>query len=297
MAEKSVSRWQEICVAFSALAEACRSGADIASEWEAFASLSRESERMPPTHLVVVLRRLKNLAPTAEARGRVTILDHGTGTGINILYLAALGYHDVWGANVVPKAQPQNRVFREILGKAEDRIFQYDGQTLPLADGTVDLVLSQQVVEHLPDAVIDSYYAEEGRILRNGGVALHQVPHRWMPYDGHTRTWFFTLLPDGMRLPIWKKFASNPDQIGNYLFLRDRKDHFQRAIKYIGDTHDDSLLRLKNTDAMADYHGPKAIALVRRAVGSILRIPGLGQIALGLFRPFSMMETVSTKSS
>lgn len=290
-----MSRWRAIREAFANLATACQAGDDLAATWGAFAALARESEAAPPTHLLAALQWLDRLAAERDGRASVVILDHGTGTGINILYLAALGYTNVWGANVVDKAQPQNRVFREILGAETDRIFLYDGAVLPMTDESVDLVVSQQVVEHLSDDVLDAYYREEGRVLRKGGLALHQAPHRWMPYDGHTRTWFVSLLPKFLRDPIWPRVAHHPEQIGSYLFLRDRRDHFDRARRYIGETSDESLLRLGDSLRADDYEGPRSLGYVRRAIGTLVATPGVGPLARLALRPICMLETVSVK--
>lgn len=287
-----MTSWHDIRVCFTALALACRNDAPIDAEWAAFVALVQDSASHPPTHLVMVLSWLAEMHGPKE---QITILDHGTGTGVNILYLAALGYTDVWGANVVPKAQPQNRIFRELLGKTEDRIFQYDGIRLPLADSSVDLVLSQQVVEHLPDAVINGYYEDEGRVLKSDGRALHQVPHRWMPYDGHTKTWFAGYLPNPIRFPVWRMMAQNPEQIGSYLFLRERRDHFTRAQQAIGPTSDQSLMRLSVSLSANDYEGPRSIGVLRRGMGQLFRLPILGGAIRSLVRPFSMLETVSIK--
>lgn len=287
--------WVAIKERFADLVDACRTGAPLDGPWTAFAEVARATETEPPEHLWLALPELRRLEQARGGRDAIVILDHGTGTAINILYLAALGYTNVWGANVVEKAQAQNRVFREVLGLTEDRIFIYDGALLPLDDDSVDLVLSQQVVEHVPDAVLDTYYAEEGRILRSGGVALHQVPHRWMPYDGHTRTWFMTFLPKGLRNAVWPRLAANPEQIGTYLFLRDRADHFDRLERYIGATNDHSLSRIDSLRTGRDREGGGLSRTLRKLLGTMMSIPLIGRVLRAAIRPISMLETVSVK--
>jgi SAM-dependent methyltransferase len=44
-----------------------------------------------------------------------------------------------------------------------------------LADGSVDLVISNSVLEHVPAEVLDALLAESRRILRAGGISLHGV--------------------------------------------------------------------------------------------------------------------------
>lgn len=291
--------WRDIRSAFNDVALACREDRPIEAVWEAFATVCRANEAAPPAHLMGVMPELLRLADLRGGRNKVAILDHGTGTAINILFLAALGFTDVRGANVVPKAQPQNRVFREIFGEpdipGQERIFLYPGDILPLPDESMDLILSQQVLEHVPDAVLDTYYAEEGRILRPGGIAIHQVPHRWIPYEGHTRTWLLTYLPGRLGNAVWRRFANNPEQIGSYLFLRDRTDHLNRAERHIGSTRDDSLTRLTDPRYTRDYEGPRLIGFIRRTIGGSMRIPLFGTLLRAAIRPISMLETCSVK--
>lgn len=291
-----MTTWFAIRDAFSELSRACKSGASIDEQWDRFSRQVRESADSPPAHLDALIEFCTELADERGGRDLVRILDHGTGTGINILYLAALGFRAVWGCNVVDKAQPHNRVFREILETGEDRIVIYEGQTLPFADAMFDVVLSQQVVEHLPDAIIDGYYAEEGRVLIAGGRAFHQLPHRWLPYDGHTRTWFVSYLPRSMRNAIWRRIASNPSQIETYLFLRDRSDHFTRAERYIGKTSDSSGDILFSKAGLRDYEGPAAMALARRTAVHLADLPLIGSVFRAACRPLIMIETCSVKA-
>ena len=61
----------------------------------------------------------------------------------------------------------------------------YDGNIIPLEDGSMDNVLSTQTIEHIPNP--ERIGAEWRRILRPGGKVLLTVPFMWpeheMPYD------------------------------------------------------------------------------------------------------------------
>lgn len=53
-----------------------------------------------------------------------------------------------------------------------------DGVNLPLPDESVDFVFSSNVLEHVTD--LDALFAEQLRILKPGGLALHIMPnHLW----------------------------------------------------------------------------------------------------------------------
>ena len=71
----------------------------------------------------------------------------------------------------------------------------YDGERWPIHDATVDVVLSTETLEHVPDP--PQYLAEAFRCLKPGGELILTVPFaaRWhfIPHD----YWRFT--PSGLR--------------------------------------------------------------------------------------------------
>ena len=66
--------------------------------------------------------------------------------------------------------------------------FQYDGKELPLKSNTFDIIFSDQVMEHCYH--IDDFYREAARVLKPDGVMQVNFPHRFVPFDSHSRTWF-----------------------------------------------------------------------------------------------------------
>jgi len=60
-----------------------------------------------------------------------------------------------------------------------------DGQELPLVSGSIDLIIAQALLEHVPDPV--RIIAEARRVLRPGGVLYVNVPflqpYHWGPLD------------------------------------------------------------------------------------------------------------------
>jgi SAM-dependent methyltransferase len=70
-----------------------------------------------------------------------------------------------------------------------------DASSIPIPDGSVDVVLCTQVLEHVPDPIC--VVKEIARILRGGGkllltaplgCGLHQEPHHY--YGGYTPYWY-----------------------------------------------------------------------------------------------------------
>lgn len=61
--------------------------------------------------------------------------------------------------------------------------------TLPVADGSRDVVLSVQVLEHVRD--LDRYLSEAGRVLRPGGMLVLSTHGNWLyhPHPEDHRRW------------------------------------------------------------------------------------------------------------
>jgi SAM-dependent methyltransferase len=107
-------------------------------------------------------RIVAHLAPGAR------ILEIGAGTGEQAADLARRGFQ----VTAIEMAES---------GYAGDRIFpitNYDGRTIPLADASVDIVFSSNVLEHVPD--LARMHAEIKRVLRPSGYCVHVMPtHAW----------------------------------------------------------------------------------------------------------------------
>jgi SAM-dependent methyltransferase len=61
------------------------------------------------------------------------------------------------------------------------------GTALPFPDASFDLVISLDVLEHIPDT--DAHLSEVARVLRPGGSYLIQTPNKWMNALFETIRW------------------------------------------------------------------------------------------------------------
>lgn len=68
-----------------------------------------------------------------------------------------------------------------------------DSAKLPFADATFDIVVSNHVVEHIPDQ--STHLQELMRVLRPGGVAYLATPNKLWLRDPHYRLPFISWLP------------------------------------------------------------------------------------------------------
>jgi SAM-dependent methyltransferase len=122
-------------------------------------------------------RRLAMIQKWADLSGR--ILDNGTGLGT---YLAALAPYSEqrFGLEVELERAlvARTRATGVALGV---------GEALPFPDRCFDLVLSNEVIEHVHD---DARYAREMvRVTRPGGRIVIFAPNRWYPVEQHGIFW------------------------------------------------------------------------------------------------------------
>ena len=106
--------------------------------------------------------------------------------------------------------------------------FVYDGKELPLKSGVFDKVLSDQVMEHC--MFIDDYYREVARVLKPEGVAQISFPHKFVPFDSHSRRWFRHWFLPGHHAPgfNWRSRGYHKRICRKYFkTIRDRSDEIK----------------------------------------------------------------------
>lgn len=285
--------WAEIKSCYSDLVAARDSGGGYDKAWSAFARVVETTRQAPPYHLQSILNTVERAAAKID-QGDLVILDHGCGSGLTLLYLLALGHRSIYGVDVGKNSPAWNRLLREVHGIAEERFRMYDGRSLPLPDRSVDVIFSQQVLEHVGSDYVESYYAEEGRVLKPGGVVLHQVPHRLVPYDSHTRTWFIHYLPWSLRRRLYSLLGRNVERIESRIHLRWPSYHCRQVEKHIGSCQNITLDRLMELEVSGYYDGPLA---VRRMITAIVSTPVVGRLAGAILKNFVMLETLAVRSS
>ena len=93
-----------------------------------------------------------------------TLLEIGAGTGAQALELARLGFQ-VTAIDLAQSGYAEHRVYP---------VLDYDGVHLPCADGSLDLVFSSNVLEHVRD--LEPLQQEIRRVLKPGGYCVHVLP-------------------------------------------------------------------------------------------------------------------------
>lgn len=132
-----------------------------------------------------------------RARGPETlrIIDVGCGRGDTVAWLCAQGW-DAYGIDISPKYIQLGREYLARQGADPARLQLLNGDfTYPFPDNMFDVVLSDQVIEHVAD--LESFASEVARISAPGASGLHIFPARWHPIEAHLRSPFVHWLPKG----------------------------------------------------------------------------------------------------
>ncbi len=123
-------------------------------------------------------RRFELIQRYAWLKG-ARILDVGCGLG---LYVRQFRSHspDVWGVDIdADKVAEASRNLPNIR--------QAPAEALPFADGSFDVLLLHEVLEHVDDD--RRAVAEAHRVLRAGGRMVIYAPNRWYPFETHGAYW------------------------------------------------------------------------------------------------------------
>jgi len=118
----------------------------------------------------------------AEGSERLRVLDFGCGAGVVVALLRERGI-DAHGADVFyGGADWRDARLQRLLGEGVIRRIGDDGR-LPFDDGSFDLVISDQVFEHIER--LEAAVAEIDRVLGSRGVSYHHFPTRDGLREGH----------------------------------------------------------------------------------------------------------------
>src|SRR5438552_4800296 len=130
------------------------------------------------------------------------------------------------------------------------------GEQLPFADATFDLVVMDQVIEHVADQ--RKVLAEAWRVLKPGGAMYVAWPNYLRFYESHYKVWFLPLLP---------KFLG-----AFYLRLRRRDPVLLNQITYTTNSRLRKLLTMTGVSRFQDMNEADFVSKFR-GQGMISRSP------------------------
>jgi SAM-dependent methyltransferase len=281
---------KQLASAFRRMCEKDQTRQELEDAYREFSLMVRESLKDPPQHMRILLEQVREIEED-HPEDEITILDHGCGGGLTLHYLAEAGFRNVYGVDIAGERDINNLILREFVGLEGPRLLRYDGQQLPFESGTVDFVFSQQVLEHVSNVQLETYFAEEARVLKPGGIILHEIPHRLIPYDSHSRTWFLHYLPVPVRNFLYGLLRVS---VPNLLFLRWPWCYRRQLRRDFGNCIDTTADRIRQSPDRESYDGPYGL---RRLVGSMISMPVMGPLFAPIISNLVMLELRSVRPS
>jgi SAM-dependent methyltransferase len=131
--------------------------------------------------------------------GTTKILDLGCGAGKLVQAARERGY-DAYGCGLGLR-DAHNDADADLIARGILRDIDRDPYHLPFDDGTFDVVISDQVFEHVMD--YPTTLRETQRVMKPGGAFLHVFPPRYMPIEPHARVPLGTVLRQRWWLRTW----------------------------------------------------------------------------------------------
>lgn len=156
------------------------------------AMLDEAKRRRKAAKLIAVLRHYlgRDAADAATALDGLVVADVGCSAGFIADELAAAGARHVLGVDIdVPGLRAAHDRFGERVG-----FVCADGERLPFADASVDVLVFNHIYEHVvdPDAVV----AELHRVLSPGGALYLGLGNKYGIVEPHYKLPFLSYLPD-----------------------------------------------------------------------------------------------------
>ncbi len=162
------------------------------------------------------------------------ILDLGCGAGLIVkagrekgfaFFGAGFNLHDDF--NVADPTLVQNGILRQIRGEP---------YRIPFDDCTFDVVISDQVFEHVMD--YPTTLREIHRVLKPGGSFLHIFPARYKPIEPHvrvplatmlrTRWWLKSWAMIGVRNKFQKSMTASQASDANWTYLSNHTNYLPK---------------------------------------------------------------------
>jgi SAM-dependent methyltransferase len=247
-----------------------------------FAEHDEDTKNHPIETPIVPQEYIRRYLGQLEDRRRgpetLRIIDVGCGRGDTVAWLCAQGW-DAYGIDILPEYIQRGREYLAREGADPARLqLLNDDFTYPFPNSTFDVVLSDQVIEHVAD--LELFASEVARISAPGACGLHIFPARWHPIEAHLNSPFVHWLPKG---PLRRAAVMASLRIGlaapyfREFSFRDRVEIFSRF------SEEETFYRsLRSTIATMQRHGLRCDARLASRDKIALRLPTAPKAALPL---------------
>jgi SAM-dependent methyltransferase len=137
----------------------------------------------------------RQLADRRSNGKTLRIIDIGCGRGDTVAWLRAEGW-DAYGIDISPEYIERGREYLARNGDDPARLqVMNEDFTYPFPDNMFDVVLSDQVIEHVAD--LEAFASEVARISAPGAGGLHIWDAKWRLIESHLRSPLVHWLPKG----------------------------------------------------------------------------------------------------
>ncbi len=173
------------------------------------------------------------------------LLEIGSGFGTNLAVWISSYQVDGYGAE--PDGEGFGASFsasRELFsanGIDAGRIVAVQGETLPFADATFDIVYSANVLEHTQDPM--KVLAEALRVLRPGGILHFEMPNFLSYFEGHYMVPQPPILWRSL-LPFWVRLLGRDPAFARTMRTEINPVWCRRAVREVSRTYPVTLLSL-----------------------------------------------------
>ena len=142
------------------------------------------------------------------------VLDAGSGEGGLVAALNLRG-SVASGADIKQDNIRISKLRARLKGLNEDIFVHCDASRLPFADGVFDIVVMNEVLEHVSD--VRATLKDVARVLKEGGLFFARVPNALWPFEGHVNLWFPHWLPRPARRAYVGALRPGKGPESNYL--------------------------------------------------------------------------------
>jgi SAM-dependent methyltransferase len=209
----------------------------------------------------------------------VRVLDVGCGRGDTVAWLLSRGW-DARGVDASRAYLERGQDYLHLRGYDPSRLqLLLNDFTYPFPDASFDLVLSDQVIEHVSN--LDAFGREVARVSKLGAAGLHIHPAKWRPIEVHMATPFAHWLPKG---PARRAAIASALRLGLAApYFKDLSQRDRAEIFILFNETETFYRSLKQTVATLERYGLRCDAIASSRDKVSFHMPQLPKVSIAGF--------------